>query len=311
LTKKRLPDFLIVGAAKSGTTSLYYYLDHFDDVFMSEIKEPHFFSFYNDRPEFKSSESLNNVVSEIGEYEALYKAARPEQLLGEASTSYLYYHKKAIENIQKVYGEDYRKIKIIIGLRNPVDRAWSQINHFKKFDHEPLEPLEAIDANVIADRMKQGWNTYYDYLGFGNYYNQVKSYVDHFDRVHVFTDFELKEDRVKTVNEILNFLFENYRDYSDELKELDKTYNVSGIPKNRLSKVIWNLTHKKNPIKALAAVLVPEKIKQKFYNKISGKILKPNAMPEAFRQKIYAGYKTEIYKLENLLQRDLSSWKTD
>lgn len=308
-TKSKLPDFIIVGAAKSGTTSLYYYLNAFDDIFMSSIKEPHFFSFYKDEPNFKSPEKLNNVVSDINDYTALFSEAKEGQLIGEASTSYLYYHKKAIANMKKVYGEDYKKIKVIIALRNPVERAWSQVNHFKKFDNEPLNALQAVKEEVIAKRLKNDWNNYYDYLGFGNYYTQVKNYLENFENVHVFTYFELQKNRVDTINQVANFLFETNKDYSDVITNLNKKYNISGIPKNRFSKLIWNITHKQNPIKKLATFIVPEKIKQGFYNKVSSKILKPNVMPETFVKELKDVYEPEIEKLEDLIDKDLSAWR--
>lgn len=307
--QKKLPDFIIVGAAKSGTTSLYYYLNAFDEIFMSKVKEPHFFSFYQDEPNFQSPEKLNNVVHNLSEYHALFDAAAEDQILGEASTSYLYFHKKAINNINKVYGEDYRKIKIIIALRNPVERAWSQINHFKKFDHEPLKPIEAVKQERITHRMKNKWNNFYDYLGFGYYYEQVKSYLDHFDKVHVFTYFELKENRIATVNEVVNFILDTEKDYSEILEGLNKKYNISGVPKNKLSQVIWNITHRQNPIKKLAAILVPEKIKKYFYNKVSSKILKSNEMPNHFVEEVKDVFESQIKPLEELIDKDLNKWK--
>lgn len=299
-----------MGAAKGGTTSLYQYLNSLKKVYMTDLKEPHFFSFYKEKVDFQSPEALNNVVNRFSDYQKLYLRAEEDQLVGDASTSYLYYYKKTIENIKKIYGPSYRDVKIIITLRNPIERAWSQVNHFKKFDHEPLEAIKAIDSKIIEKRINNNWNTFYDYIGFGKYYKQVKAYMDNFDQVHVMLYYELRDSKEETLNSLANFIFETEdKDYIAEFANLNKKHNVSGKPKNFLSKAIWTITHRDNPIKRLAGVIFSERLKEFYYSKVNGKILAPVKMSPSFKEKLSVVYEDEIDKLEELIDKDLSPWK--
>ncbi|MCC6713175.1 MAG: hypothetical protein IT344_07420 [Candidatus Dadabacteria bacterium] len=98
--ESRLPDFLIVGAARSATTPLFYYLKNYGEIYMPARKEPWFFSYADNPPDY-SSPGAYDVVSRLEDYAALFKAARPDQIIGEASPSYLFTHDTAIWNIRR------------------------------------------------------------------------------------------------------------------------------------------------------------------------------------------------------------------
>ena len=110
-------DFFIVGAPKSGTTSLYHYLNEHFDVEMSSQKEPDFFS--DESLQKQGMYYGRNRVDTIGKYNALFEK-EDVILRGEASVSYLYY-----EDVPKKIKEYNHDGKIIIILRNPIDRAFS------------------------------------------------------------------------------------------------------------------------------------------------------------------------------------------
>lgn len=78
-----MPNFLIIGAPRSGTTSLYYYLKHHPNIFMSNIKEPNFFCRYD------AGFTSKNSIIERSEYENLFNNVKDELAVGEASTTYL------------------------------------------------------------------------------------------------------------------------------------------------------------------------------------------------------------------------------
>jgi len=106
------PNFFIVGAWKSGTTSLYHYLKTHPEIFMPVVKETHFFA--QDVP------YTVKIFQKIEEYEKLFKKSSPYKMRGEASTSYLI-SKEACENIKKYNSES----KIIIMLRDPREIVYS------------------------------------------------------------------------------------------------------------------------------------------------------------------------------------------
>jgi Sulfotransferase family len=114
-TVPTIPDFFVVGAAKSGTTSLYHYLDQHPDVYMPRNKEPHYFSRV---PPFPGRGS--HPVTSEEEYLDLFKLWNKESVAGEASPSYLW-DEKAPYRIK----ETVPQAKIIAILRHPVERAYS------------------------------------------------------------------------------------------------------------------------------------------------------------------------------------------
>ena len=122
----KLPDFLIIGAARSGTTSLYYSLRRHPGVFMPDLKEPFYLSFVDEIPEFTGLHFLRERMWTTRDYAELFAEAGDGQLLGEASTSYLYMYEKTIANIQQVYGRAAESLRLIAILRNPVERTFSK-----------------------------------------------------------------------------------------------------------------------------------------------------------------------------------------
>ncbi|MCA9246295.1 MAG: sulfotransferase, partial [Planctomycetales bacterium] len=100
-----MPDFLIIGAARSGTTALAKILQQHPDIFLSEPKEPHFFAFADQPPCFTGPGDdvmMNRVaVTDPKAFEALFSGAPTSALRGEGSVSTLYYHDSSIPNIQR------------------------------------------------------------------------------------------------------------------------------------------------------------------------------------------------------------------
>ena len=111
-------DFFIVGAPKSGTTSLYHYLASHPDIFMSSKKEPNYFS----KSEIKQQELYYPIdeLDSFSDYKILFSGSKEGQILGESSVSYLFYPEVA----SKLH-EHNSSAKIIILLRNPIERAFS------------------------------------------------------------------------------------------------------------------------------------------------------------------------------------------
>ncbi|NNC95217.1 MAG: sulfotransferase [Chitinophagales bacterium] len=303
----RLPDFLIVGAAKSGTTSLHTYLKEHPSVFMPEDKEPYFFSFWKETPDFQSPDHLNGVITDIEEYSSLFSECKDEQIIGDASPSYLYTYEESIENIKEIYGDKFKDLKIIIILREPIARAWSQYMHFKKFDNEPLHAKDAFNKELIRKRMDLNWNIFYDYIGFSSYSKGVHSYLNSFPKVRVYLFDQLKDDSESLLKNILRFL-----EVSDNITaiSIDKKHNISGSPKNRFGEAIWKLMFQKNPIKSLASKVMPKKIKKQVFSYVSPKILAKETIPDDIKENLKNVFTEDINKLEKEIDQDLSKWKS-
>ncbi|MFO7870641.1 MAG: sulfotransferase [Kiritimatiellia bacterium] len=127
----RLPDFMIIGAPRSGTSSLYFHLRRHPEIFMPELKEPLFFN--NFGKEVSPIRSRSPWTLE--DYAELFRPASEEQLVGEASALYLCAYRDTINSIKEVYGDKYRDLGIIAILRNPVERAWSGYLLLKRRGH--------------------------------------------------------------------------------------------------------------------------------------------------------------------------------
>jgi hypothetical protein len=118
-----MPNFLIIGAAKSGTTSLHHYLKQHPQVYMSQIKEPSFFAFEGTKPAIPGPWkrwAAHNFITDIQAYRSLFQGVSDEVAIGEASTIYLV-HPTAPQRIRH-YVPDAKLIAI---LRDPAERAYS------------------------------------------------------------------------------------------------------------------------------------------------------------------------------------------
>ncbi len=298
INKVNLPDFLIVGAAKSGTTSLYYYLRDHPQIFMPEIKEPWFFTFMNNSPDLLSPE----IIWKFEDYIKLFEKARKNQLIGEASPSYLYKYEVSIKNIRKVYGENYKRLKIIIVLRNPTDRAWSNYMMYKMDGKEPLDFEEAIKPDIISWRIKNNWDIFYDYIGVGMYFDQVKAYLEEFPNTRVFLYENLKDDVSKLLKEIYSFT-----DIDEAFKpNLSIKYNVSGKVKYKFLHEFMNL--KKSILKDIFKPIIPYDIRKKMKHKLSEKNITRTELSKDLRKIILNIYEKDISNLEKTLKTDLSAW---
>jgi len=292
--KNNLPNFLIVGAGKSGTTSLYYYLKQHPAIYMSPLKEPHYLICDSlVKPHLSSGAHKYNtpIVKDFEEYKDIFSGAKDESQIGEASTGYLYYYKDAIPQIKRVLGN----IKIIIILRNPIDRAYSHYLHHIRDGSEQLSFEEALQ--VENERKKSNWAWTFFYKEVGMYYEQVKAYLSNFENVKIFLFDELNKDAPTLVKNIYSFL-EVDNSFTPNLKT---HYNVSGL--NRY-KVVHNLIAKPNLLKSVVKQMVSkakrEQIKRYFLKKPTMKTDTKKYLIEVFREDILA--------LLNLIDRDLLHW---
>ena len=158
------------------------------------------------------------------EYQALFKQAKPDQLCGDISPDYLYYHQNAVP---KILNEKNAQVPIIIVLRNPIDRAYSSYLYLVRDGREKLSFEDALDAE--EERRAANWAWGWFYVEGGLYAEQVKAYMDNFERVLLLL---FEEDIItgQAVEKILNFL--NLDPLPEGLGNLHM--NVSGYPKNRL-----------------------------------------------------------------------------
>ena len=170
------------------------------------------------------SRYANNIIQSPGEYQSLFERFKPDQIRGDISPDYLYFYQNAVP---KIRNEVNARVPIIIVLRNPIDRAYS--HYFQKIRNgqENLSFEAALDAE--AERRASHWIWGWRYVDVGLYAQQVKAYLDSFERVLLLL---FEEDIVtgRATDKVLNFL------NLDPLPKssADIQANVSGYPKSRI-----------------------------------------------------------------------------
>ena len=212
------PTFLGVGAARSGTTSIYYWLKQHPGIYVSPVKEPNYFSdLYPkfcgpgdeqnlNRPLEKNSEGKYiqrhaAIVTSLEQYCELFSGAEGFSIRGEISPSYLYYPTAAVR-IKQLLPQS----KIVIFLRDPIERAFSQFKLFVMVARETKEFDEAI--RLEESRIEDGWEYAWSYRGLGLYAQQVKSFLDFFPHEHVgvWLYEDLRQSPAKVYIQVCDFL---------------------------------------------------------------------------------------------------------
>ncbi|NWF97484.1 MAG: sulfotransferase [Nitrospirae bacterium] len=298
----KLPNFLIVGAAKSGTTSLYYYLNQHPEIYMSPIKEPKFItSQFLKFPlnGIKDDEVEKSIVKDFKEYCNLFKLSNNEKAIGEASADNLFYYENAILYIKKYIGEP----KIIIILRNPVDRAFSAYLHLVRDKRETLTFEKALEEEEM--RRKNNWEFIWFYKNVGFYTEQVKAYLKSFPNVKIYLFDDLLKEPLNLVQNLYKFLEVD----NMFIPDMDKKYNVSLIPKsNTLHKFLTQPNVIKETLKPFLKTFISNKrLGNLVENTKNINLYKPK-MKQETRKYLLNIYREDILKLQDLIKRDLSHW---
>ena len=291
-----LPNLLIVGAAKSGTTSLHNYLNQHPSVFMCSPKEPHFLI----NKDIGEQRIPKGVLS-VEDYKFLFKGSSTKKYRGESSVMYLSFPEFAIKNINKYLSKD---VKIIIMLRNPVDRAYSGYQHVRRYNFmESLSFEKALDQSESRYHNTSNMTPASRYLELGMYFEQVKRFIEEFDNVHVIIYDDYKNNFNSEIDNVFKFL-----DVDAFKVNTDEKHMVGGWEwKNYWIK---SLMMKKNPFKTALKFLLPFKslrksIMENLKKGNTNKIEKINPETEKWLKEYY---KSDVKKLSLLLDKDLNNW---
>lgn len=307
-----LPSFMIIGAAKAGTTSLYNYFKAHPEVFMSEVKEPNYFSLEGGRPNLKGPlepERVFNLlhrktVTDRDAYERLF-AAGGAKAIGEASPRYLY-SAKAAAAIREACGP----IRLIAILREPFARAWS---HFEMNRRRGLEPIADFAAALEAEpgRIAEGYEWDWHYLAVGRYAEQLERYVERFGKENLLV--LLYEDLAAEPGQTLERAFRFIGVDEAFRPDLEKRHHQARTPgRGPLARLAF--APEDTTLGRLAMRVVPPKLgfqAQLLLQRLTGRKGKPKAArpdPE-LRRRVIGRMGAETDRLERLIDRDLSAWR--
>lgn len=233
------PNLFIIGTAKAGTTSMYKYLNEHPDIFFPLVKETHFYSDATSSldvdfsPPKKGKHYHTKIIRDEKVYNELYAEAKSERYLGDSSPSY-FIDKNAPERIYKAAPE----AKLIVVLRDPVERAYSQFLMERRIGIEPNEDfLKAVKADYENGK-ERIWGRDHLYVDHGFYYQQIERYRKYFsdDQILCISFSDLTRNTQEVLNNILNFL---NLDASYNFK-IETAHNKYKTHRNFLSKVLVN-----------------------------------------------------------------------
>lgn len=297
------PNFLIVGMAKCGTSSLAQYLQQHPEVFITKHKEPRYFSsqcmqFPMGGPKDKQVESW--YVKDWNQYLKMFESANVKAI-GEASADTLYFHSCTIPLIKEKIGNP----KIIIILRNPVKRAFSAYQHLIRDEREKGSFEEALKKE--PERIRDNYELIYHYKKVSQYYEPVKAFMDNFDNVKVILNEDLQNQTENCLKEVFEFL---EVDTEQEI-EYDLRFNVSGKPKNRiLHESLQSETKIRKMVRPFARLIFPtEEKRMRMVTWLSGKNMNRLQLQDETAEELYKFFQDDTEKLKSLLGKDLSQWE--
>lgn len=297
-----LPTFLVIGAAKSGTTSLYHYLGQHPDIFVSPVKEPGFFAFEGHDLNFEGPGDhwmRQTVTTTMDAYLSNFKDVTVEHAIGECSPVYLY-----SANAPQRIRLHIPNAGLIAILRDPVERAYSQFLFFVQCGREPLRDFEAALASE-EERIAGNWAWGWHYTQVGFYYEQLRRYYDLFDpaQIKILLHEDLNDDPRTMLKNTFRFLGVDEAFKAD----LGTRYNPTNVHRSRTLEAMWR---QPNPIRsALKAVTTPvirsALAKSRWFIRLTRH--RPTLSDETARR-LALLYRDDILRLQDLIDRDLSAW---
>lgn len=304
-----LPNFLIVGAQKAGTTALYYALSKHPQVFMSAVKEPAYFVAEDAlRNAVGPGDEASHVVTSLDAYEELFAGSGSADARGESSTSYLY-DPDAPQRIK----DQLPDVKLIAILRNPVDRAYSNFLHLVRDGREPVHDFRAALARE-EQRRAEGWSLSWRYLDKGYYGAQVERYLAQFGpeqfRCYLYEDYN--DDPDATIGDIYRFLGVD----DTFAQDLSLRLNVGGLPRSKSLQWLARraVPPPQDPNNTRARRLrwlidaLPDRLRGRLLEAQSSNLSRPPALSPDLRRELLEGYREDADRVEQLTGLDVSRW---
>jgi hypothetical protein len=292
-----MPNFFVLGAAKAGTTTLYDLLKLHPQVYLPYDKEPMFFS----RDDYfeRGTDWYRKTFFQGSE-----RFARR----GEASPHYLYWARKVSERLRLEYGD--QPVRLIVILRDPVQRAYSWYQNMVQEGEERLTFLAALQAEEQrlqthnAELESHGWMRF-GYCRGGRYASQLREYLAHFPResLHILLLEDLQRDAAGTLRQLCEFL---QIDPGFVFRSAQR--NPAAVPRSR---ALQRLVRAPSRLKTLAKPWLAASLRYRLKRFVRGLNQKETAYAEmepAAAEYLRARLQVEVVDLAGIMQRDLSHW---
>ncbi len=282
-----LPNFMVIGAPKAGTTSLWHYVRQHPDVFPGGHKEPGYF--------WSGKIYKDNKAQTLESYQELFEGSDGYAAVGDGSPTYLSDENAAGEIFTLI--PDVRMVAI---LRDPSSRAFSEFV-FQRM--RKTEPEESFLSAIAADPQRPDGRRI-NYVTTGLYFRNLSRFLTVFpaNQIKVVFNEDLKADPQGVVREVFSFLGID----PDVPVDTDIQLTVSGVPK--VKGLHWLLAGR-NPIKRVLAPLLPKRL-VKTLRKAKNANLERQFITTEERAALLPAFEEDILALEELLGRDLGHWRT-
>lgn len=283
-----LPNFMIIGQAKAGTSSLYNYLHDHPDIFMSPIKETRFFAFDQSNPQHLARAQWQFPIKTMEEYTLLFTNSSNAPAIGEASP--VYFHSQvACARIRDTIPD----VRLIASLRNPADRIYSYYN---------MRVREGGETRPFIQAFREGQKRYSANAQLT--YAHLKRYYDAFGASQLkLIDFErFRDNPTDTLREVFEFL--NIE--TDIALDTSAIHSRGGIPRSKLVESTIRSFNRNKALKTVIREIVPSRKLRGMIKSVHHR--KPEPLPPAHRQEVNQFYREDTLRLQKLTDFDLRSW---
>lgn len=297
-----LPNFLLIGAPKAGTTALHHYLRQHPQVYLNPLKDSHFFLFDGEPPLMAGpSDALRRaeMIQSFDDYTRLFARATEIQAVGEVCVRYLDSVLAAERIARRLPG-----VRLIVILRSPVERAWSHYRMYRTRDNEHC----ATFAEAIAEEQAGLRDDWYRgrHFHLGLYHRHLSPWIEQFgsERILVLLYEDLRSNPAQTLQQLFTFIG------VDPTVQLDtrRDYNVTGEIANPVLRRLWRSSRR---LRSHAARYIPLAWRGRLSGWVAGipvrKVPMEQPSPELICELIEA-YRADITALQALIGRDLSHW---
>jgi hypothetical protein len=297
------PDLFIIGGAKCGTTSLFDWLSQHPAIFAPLEKEPRYYAFAEEAPDFRGPgdrELMRKIITQREAYEALYAKRGPQhQRALDASAVYLW-SEKAPAALARAKPD----ARLVVLLRQPADRAYSQWLHLTRNGHETHSFAEGLARET--QRASMGWSYLWRYRERSHYAPQLNRWLRHFPRaqlqVELFDD--LQRDPLGVIQRVLAHA-------GLDPAPINTTQRSNDGLMFRSPQLARVLSRAGNLKQATRQLLPRESWAERaalWLERLNHQPAKPTIAPDV-RRALTASAASDIADVEHLLGRDLSGWR--
>jgi hypothetical protein len=289
-----LPNFIVIGAAKAGTTALYWYLAEHPAVFMSPVKETNYFAYGIDahgRLLYGDPEHHTFPVKTLEAYQQLFAQAAHARAIGEASPIYLECPQAAHRIRTLLPG-----VRLICALRHPVERAYSDYLMFLRSRGQGFDPAAELSPAAAWARPDSHW------MRISRYAQSLERYLDAFPRtqLHVLLFDDLKRTPLQAVQAVYRFLEVD----PEFVPDLETPHNVGGIPASRvLEGVLTSRT-----LRAAVQTWIPVRAVNWVRRLRTRNLRAAPPLPAELKRELTEHFRDDIVRTSELIGRGLEHW---